>query len=188
MRRTGLRVLGNAPWGRHFALFYETKDDLLEICVPYLTAGLESNECCAWVISDPLTEREATAALRRAVPTLDRHLAERRLEILQSRTWYFTGDTPDLQKVARGWEAKLADALGRGHDGLRVAASAPALEDKDWDGFLDYEAKLNAWVADKAMLVLCAYPLRAGRAADILRVARTHPSAVVKRDSEWEAR
>jgi hypothetical protein len=59
MRMTGLRVLGNAPWGRHFALFYETKEDLLQICGPYLEAGLEANEHCVWVISDPLTEREA---------------------------------------------------------------------------------------------------------------------------------
>jgi hypothetical protein len=38
------------------------------------------------------------------------------------------------------------------------------------------------------MLVLCAYSVPAGRAAEILDVARTHPSAVVKRDGTWEAR
>jgi len=53
-----------------------------------------------------------------------RYRADRRIEILQSQTWYFTGDSPDLHKVARGWEAKLADAVGRGHDGLRVARGA----------------------------------------------------------------
>src|SRR5207253_11133928 len=33
--------------------------------------------------------------------------------------------------VARGWEAKLADALGRGYERLRVAASAPQLSRSD---------------------------------------------------------
>jgi hypothetical protein len=188
MRRTGLRILGTAPWGRHFALFYETKDDLLEIGVPYLAAGLESNEYCIWVIADPLTEHEATSALRQAIPDLDRHLADRHLEIFHSKTWYFTGDTPDLQKVARGWETRLAEALTRGYDGMRVVAIVPGLDAKEWEGFLDYESTLDAWVADKAMLLLCAYPLARRRAADILRVARTHPAAVVKRDGEWEAR
>jgi DcmR-like sensory protein len=98
-------------------------------------------------------------------------LADRRIEILQSRTWYFTGDTPDLKKVARGWETKLGDALARGHDGMRVAASAPRLEAKDWNDFFDYEARLNGYLSDKAMLVLCAYPVPAARAAEILDVA-----------------
>jgi len=110
------------PWGRHVGLFYETKQDLLEICRPFLQAGLESNEGCVWVIAAPLTEQEAWAALRDAVP----------IEILRSQTWHFTGDSPDLQKVARGWEDRLADALRRGHEGLRVAASAPRLDAKDW--------------------------------------------------------
>ena len=53
------------PWGRHVGLFYETKQDLLEICRPFLQAGLESNEGCVWVIAAPLTEQEAWAALRK---------------------------------------------------------------------------------------------------------------------------
>jgi len=87
--------------------------------------------------------------------------------------------------VARGWQAKLADALDRGHEGLRVAASAPRLEGKDWADFFGYEERLNSYLSDKAMLVLCLYPVPAARAAD---VARTHPSTVMKRHGEWEAR
>jgi len=172
------------PWGRHVGLFYETKQDLLEICRPFLQAGLEGNEGCVWVIAAPLTEQEAWAALRDTVPALEQYRAEQRIEILRSQTWYFTGDSPDLQKVARGWEDRLADALRRGHEGLRVAASAPRLDAKDWADFFDYEARLNAYLADKAMLLLCFYPVPAGRAAD---VSRTHPSTVRKRHGEWEA-
>src|SRR3989442_2677151 len=183
MRKTGLRILGDLPWGRHVALFYERKEDLLETCVPFLKAGLESNEVCAWVIAEPLTEKDAWAALREAVAALGRYRRDRRIEILQSQTWYFTGDSPDLQKVARGWQAKLADALDRGHEGLRVAASAPQLEEKHWADFFDYEARLNGYLSDKAMLVLCAYSLAAPRTAT---VTRTHPSTIRKRGGEWE--
>jgi hypothetical protein len=185
MRKTGLRVLGDVPWGRHVALFYETTEDLLESCVPFLKAGLESNEMCLWLIAEPLTEKDARAALRRAVPALDRYRADGRVEILQSRTWYFSGDSPDLEKVARGWQAKLDDALGRGLDGLRVAASAPHLEAKDWADFFRYEEQLNGYLSDRAMLLLCIYPLRGVSAAD---VGRAHPSSVVKRHGKWEAR
>ena len=183
MRKTGLRVLGDVQWGRHVAIFYETKQDLLEICVPFLKAGLESDELCVWVIAEPLTEKDAWAALGDAVPGLDRYRADRRIEIVQSQTWYFTGDSPDLQKVARGWEAKLADALSRGYQGVRVAATAPQLQADEWKDFFDYEARLNDYLSDKAMLVLCFYPMPAPRAAD---VSRTHPSTITKRRSKWE--
>src|SRR5207247_9325605 len=77
----------------------------------------------------------------------------------------------------------LSHALERGYEGLRVAASAPQLEDKHWADFFDYEERLNRYLSDKAMLVLCAYPVPAPRAAD---VTRTHPSTIRKRDAEWE--
>jgi len=181
MRKTGLAILGDVPWGRHDALFYETKADLLQTCVPFHKAGLENNEVCAWIISEPLTEKDAWGALREAVPALDRYRADRRIEILESQTWYFTGDSPDLQKVAGGWEAKLADAVGRGHDGLRIAACAPKLEEKEWADFFDYEERLNGYLSDKRMLILCLYPLPTSRAAD---VERTHPSTQMKRPGQ----
>ena len=100
-RGPGLRLLGDVPWGRHVALFYERKEDLLELCVPFLKAGLESTEVCVWVIAEPLTERDAWAALGAAVSPrdLDRYRADRPIEMLQSQTWYFTRDSPDLQTV-----------------------------------------------------------------------------------------
>jgi two-component system, sensor histidine kinase PdtaS len=138
---------------------------------------------CVWLIAEPLSERDAWRALGDSVPALDRYRADLRIEILQSQTWYLTGDSPDLQKVARGWEAKLADTLGRGYEGLRVAASVPQLNEKDWDDFFDYEMRLNHYLSDKAMLVLCAYPLASRRAAD---VTRTHPSTIKRLRGEWE--
>ena len=57
-RKTGIGVVGDIPWGTHFFLFYETKEDLLDSLVPYFKAGLEGGEFCMWVISHPLTEDE----------------------------------------------------------------------------------------------------------------------------------
>src|SRR5437773_9462913 len=57
--------------GRHVALFYERKENLLELCVPFLKAGLERTEVCVWVIAEPLTERDAWAALGAAVSPHD---------------------------------------------------------------------------------------------------------------------
>src|SRR3977135_2824524 len=51
LRQTGIRLVGDVPWGTHFCHFYETKEDLLDILVPYFKAGLENNESCVWVVS-----------------------------------------------------------------------------------------------------------------------------------------
>ena len=44
--KTGIRVMGDMPWGAHLCVFYETKGDLLDTAATYFAAGLESNEFC----------------------------------------------------------------------------------------------------------------------------------------------
>ena len=43
-RKTGIDIMGAVPWGTHLCQFYQTKDDLIDILVPYFKAGLENNE------------------------------------------------------------------------------------------------------------------------------------------------
>ena len=61
MRRTGVDVVGDMPWGTHFCLFYETLEDLLEPLVSYCKAGLESQEFCLWAVAAPLTGKTSRA-------------------------------------------------------------------------------------------------------------------------------
>jgi hypothetical protein len=44
LRKTGIPVMGDMPWGAHLCVFYETKEDLLDTAATYFAAGLESNE------------------------------------------------------------------------------------------------------------------------------------------------
>ena len=50
-RKFGTAFFGDIPWGSHLCQFYETKDDLAEILVPYFAEGLRNNEACVWVMS-----------------------------------------------------------------------------------------------------------------------------------------
>jgi signal transduction histidine kinase len=186
LRKTGIGVVGDVPWGTHFCHFYETKEDLLDTLVPYFKAGLESREFCLWVLSEPLTEEEARHALRQAVPDLDRYLADGSIEILLGREWYLQGGTFDLTRVTSGWSTKLAHALARDYAGIRVTGNTAWLEKKDWADFCEYEEALNASITHQRMTVLCSYPLAASGAAEILDVARTHQFAMAKRQGNWE--
>ena len=85
LRKTGIGVVGDVPWGTHFLMFYENKKDLLDTLVPYFKAGLETGELCLWGVSEPLTEEEARNALRQAVPEFDRYLANGGIEIFGGR-------------------------------------------------------------------------------------------------------
>jgi len=186
MRKTGVDVVGDMPWGTHFCLFYETRADLLETLVSYCKAGLESQEFCLWVVAEPLTGEDARHALERAVPDLDRYLADQSIEIVSARDWYLQDGAFDLNRVIGGWNEKLARASARGYAGVRVTGDTAWLEKKDWKDFCEYEESLNHAIANQRLTVLCTYPLAACGAAEILDVVRTHQFAVTRRRGGWD--
>jgi len=187
MRKTGVDVVGDMPWGTHFCLFYETTADLLETLVSYCKAGLESQEFCLWVVAEPLAVEDAKSALKRAITDFDRYLNDHSIEIVAARDWYSRDDgTFDLDRVISGWNEKLARASARGFAGVRVTGDTAWLEKKDWKDFCEYEESLNQAVANQRLAVLCTYPLAACGAAEILDVVRTHQFAVTKRRGTWD--
>jgi PAS domain S-box-containing protein len=185
-RKTGLSFVGDRPWGTHFCHFYETKADLLDTLVPYFKTGLENNEFCVWVISEPLTEEEVRYALRLAVPDLAHSVVDRSLEILLAREWYLTEGMFDFQRVLNGWNDKLDHAMVRGYDGMRVSGNTVWLEKKDWKDFSAYEKELNESIIHQPMTALCTYALADSGAAEILDVARTHQFVIARRGGDWE--
>ena len=185
-RKTGIDVVGDMPWGTHFCLFYETKEDLLDTLIAYCKSGLESEEFCLWVVAEPLTIEEATTALKDAVPDLDRYLAGSSIEIMSVRNWYLQGGTFDLKRVTEGWHEKLAHASARGYAGVRVTGDTAWLAKKDWKHFCEYEEGLNEAVANQRLAVLCTYPLAQCGALEILDVVRTHQFALARRHGSWD--
>jgi signal transduction histidine kinase len=186
LRKTGIGVLGDVPWGTHFFMFYETKEDLLDTLVPYFKAGLETGELCLWVVSEPLTEEEATNALHKAVSEFERYLADRSIEITGARRFYFPNDDLDLQWTIRTWAEKTDSALARGYAGFRMSANTAWLDRKDWKAFCDYESEVNDSIGNWRMTALCTYPLAGSTAAEMLDVTRTHQFAVARRNKNWE--
>jgi len=186
LRNTGIEPVGAMPWGTHFCHFYETRDDLLETLLPFFKAGLEAEEFCAWVVSEPLTEAAVWQALDRAVPGLDRYVSDQSIEVLKARDVYLAGGEIDLHRIISNWGAKLERAVSRGYPGIRVSGNTAWLEQKHWRDFMEYETELNRGIGDQPMLVLCTYPLTTCGATEFLDVAGTHQFAVAKRRGRWE--
>jgi len=172
LRQTGIRFMGDMPWGTHVCLFYETPQNLLDTAVCYFGAGLKGSEFCVWAVSDPISLQQAEKALRHAVPGFDRHRAAGQIELIAGSEWYLRGDEFDLQRITGGWNEKLSAALANGYDGMRVSGNAFWLGTKHWKEFCEYEQELDRSLASQKMIVLCTYSLQASRTVDLLDVAR----------------
>src|ERR1041384_3752048 len=116
LRKTGIDVLDDIPWGTHFCQFYETKQDLLDLLIPYFKAGLENNEFCLWITSNPLTKENVIYALNEAIPNFERFLAKQSIEILPHIDWYLKEGKFKPKEIVNGWNEKLQNALVRGYD------------------------------------------------------------------------
>jgi PAS domain S-box-containing protein len=186
LRNSGIDIIGEVLWGTHFCQFYQTREDLMDILVPYFKAGLESNEFCMWVTSQPLDVEEAKEALRRAVPDIDVYLEKGQIEIIPYTKWYVKEGVFDSDRVLNGWVEKLNQALANGYDGLRLTGNTFWLEKEDWNNFVDYEEEVDRVLGNYRMIALCTYCLDRCNATEIIDVVTNHQFALIKRAGEWE--
>lgn len=186
LRHSGIDILGELPWGYHFCNFFESKEDLLQILVPYFKAGLISNEFCLWITSDPITVEAAYEALRNEIQDFAKYESKEQISILSHEDWYLKDKTfvPDI--VINGWFQKLSKSLNNGFDGMRVSGNEAWLDRDIWKNFIDYERNLNISLTDKRMIVLCTYPLAKCDAHAVFDVSQAHEIAVTRRKGDWE--
>jgi len=184
-RKTAIEAVGDVPWGTHFCQFYRGRQELVDILVPYFKAGLENNELCLWITSEPLNAGDAHRALKDQVRNLDDHVAAGRIEILDCRQWYTRSGSFDCDEVLQSWVEEERSALERGFDGLRFAANTSWLEKGLWGQFTEYEARAHDGIARHRMLGVCAYCLDRCSASDIVDVVSNHQFAIIRQDDAW---
>ena len=179
--------IGELPWGTHFCQFYQTPQDLLEVLVGYFQQGLQNNEFCLWVTSEPLGVEDATQALRRVVPDLDERIRKGQIEfhglpaVVLSR---WPNSTPSvccntaLRKNVPPWHKATKGCVSPGN--------ASWLDEDDWKAFTDYEATVSTVIGSHRMLALCTYSLDKCKGVEMFDVLRNHPLALVKKEGKWE--
>jgi PAS domain S-box-containing protein len=184
-RKTGINIIGDVPYGAHFCQFYQTREDLIDILVPYFKAGLENNEFCMWVAQEPLSEEEAKEAMRKALPDFDQYLKRGQIEIVPHTKWYLKDGVFNLQRVLNAWIDKLHQALSKGYDGIRATGNIAWLEKRDWKSFADYEKKVNNIIGKYRMIALCTYCLEKCGASQIIEVVNNHQFVLIRREGKW---
>ncbi len=185
IRKTGIDIIGDVHWGTHFCQFYQTKQDLIDILVPYFKAGLENNESCMWVTSEPLRAEEVKLILEKPVHNLAGYIRSGQLEILDYPEWYTKTGTFDADRVLQGWVDKENEALKRGFDGLRLTGDTFWLKKKDWRDFADYEKAVNNVIGKYKMLAICTYSLDKCGADEVIDAVKNHQFALIRREGKW---
>jgi PAS domain S-box-containing protein len=185
LRSFGISLVGEIPWGTHLCQFYESKQDLIDILVPYFVEGLRNNEFCMWVTSPPLEVEEAKQALAQAMPNLDDYLRNGQIEIISYKDWYLQEGKFDANRVLNGWVKKEKDALKNGFEGLRLTGNTFWIERSLWQSFVDYEEAVNNVIGKHKLLALCTYCLKNCSGTDVLDVVRNHVGTLLKQTGRW---
>jgi PAS domain S-box-containing protein len=185
LRPSGIEIIGDISWGSHFCSFYDSKQDLFDILVPYFEAGLENNEYCLWITSDPINVSDVAASLKKLIPNFDSFLREHKMEILPHTEWFIKSGAFDPDGAKSLWDVKLEQALAKGFNGMRVNCIASWIDREIWKNFTDHEKEINEQLKNKQIIALCAYPLEICDASDLLDSVHIYDKAITMRRGSW---
>jgi signal transduction histidine kinase len=183
---SGVPGVGEVPWGSHFCHFFSTREDLVDTLVPYFKSGLDNNEACLWVTSEPLAAADARAALGAVVPDLEERERRGQLQIIDHHDWYLRANKTDARSVLAGWVERQEASLRQGFRGLRLTGNTHWLRRDDWAAFVDYESLVNQAFRNYRIVALCSYCFERCTSQDVLDVVKNHQFAVARRQGTWE--
>ncbi|MCW4017749.1 MAG: PAS domain S-box protein [Candidatus Bathyarchaeota archaeon] len=189
LRKFGINLVGEVPWGTHLCQLYQTKQDLLDILVPYFAAGLQGNEYCLLITSPPLNVEEAEKALKKAIPNIGRYLRRKQLEICSFSDWYLSNGQVDAEKSLKKMLEKEEQVRNQGLDGLRTLGIGESMgttyKEKSWRSLSAYEKSFSSIFQNLNVIALCAYPLECCNGKNVLDIERNHVGTLINRDNNW---
>jgi excisionase family DNA binding protein len=179
-------IVSDICWGTHVCQLYHTKQDLIDVLVPYFKAGLENNELCMWITSEPLKVHEATAALSEAVEGLDTYIKRSHIKILDQRDWYNRAGKFDAIAMLQSWLKREDLALGKGFNGLRVCAHTFDLQQRDWHNLISYESVADSIIRRHKIIAICSYSLDKRAVPELVDIVSNHRFILLRHEAKWE--
>ena len=180
------KALLDMPWGSHVCQFYDGKEDLVKMLVPYFKQGLERNEACVWLVGDLMIE-EAKNALAAAVPDLQRFLDTGQMQIRHYTEFYTdaTGAVRPPDQLSDDFAAMGSAVRANGYEGLRASGSVSWVTDAEsMARFMDYETKVNLAIQNSRIMAVCTYPAQSAAICGCRELIHNHGNIFVKR-GEW---
>ncbi|RZJ68341.1 MAG: hypothetical protein EOO50_02665 [Flavobacterium sp.] len=182
---SGINVLGDISWGSHFCTFYNSSEDLLDMMSSFFKAGLDNNELCVWVISEPLSVGEALLSIERDFSQLEVYLDKKQLLIVPYNEWYLDHGNFEAQFVLDRWINTYRQAIADGFSGMRANGIESWLTPETWEAFMAYEEALDKLITNKNIIIQCSYPLRKCSAKAFVDVAHVHEKVIACKKKKW---
>jgi two-component system, sensor histidine kinase PdtaS len=163
-------------------LFYASKKDLLEFCVPYFKEGLQKNESCTWILPDSLSAEEAAAAIGGKMPDLEGYIKNGQLEFSDYSDVYLRSGEFNPEAILNSWAEKEKQVLSRGFSGLRVSGDASWFRKVNWEDLINYEKEAELKIPGTTITALCTYPLEQLDISEIYLLSNVHRRALSNRN------
>lgn len=172
--------------GDHVCGFYRQPAERDDIIVPFLAEGLAAGEVCTCVVDSCSPQHVLSLVGERT--DVERHVAERRLEVFDSASTYLADGRFLPERMLRFWSAKAARRPnvdgGAADAGPGVARN---VGDMSWAHHGDqgagelggYESALNRVMADCPHISLCLYDLSKCSGDLVVDVLKTHPKVLL---------
>src|SRR5215510_8039627 len=106
--------------GDHVCQFYSTAEDLTDVLVPFLKAGLEGRESCLWIAGDQQGVERANSELRTVVGDFDQRAAAGQIQIIGHDEWDAKYGALSVAEAVQGWLSWKDAALASGFAGIRT--------------------------------------------------------------------
>ena len=180
MRKTGLDIIGEVPWGFHFAVSYKNISRIGDILVPYFRAGLENKELCVMITSDVFTGEDFEKLARKKIRNFDKYRKTRQMEVVPFSEWYLQNGKFSKDRIAANAESRLKALKGSSLEGLRIFGESSWIKDIRFSQFIAYEKSVNKLIRNKPIIALCGYCLKNFSAYEALNVVGAHKSLIVK--------
>ena len=171
--------------GKHICLIYNSQEDLIDLVVPYFNEGLEKNELCMWVVSKPLTVKEAKAILSERLRNFKTYMDKDQMQIINYKNIYLSSGKFKPETVLKRWAKREKEALQRGFNGLRVCGCGSWVSKKIWEDWITYEIKVDKLIPELKMTALCTYPFKNVDVSDVTILAENHRFAFFSKDRKW---
>lgn len=184
LRASGIDIIGNVSWGTHISYLYSSKQDFINVLVPYINSGLKNNELCIWVYSQSINYEEAITILQTSIGNIDAYIERNQLKLLPFTQWYCLDNSFNEIRLNQQWQELIKHAKDNGFDGLRAVVDTAWLTECYTRDFEQYEQKLNEIITEHCFIALCLYDINKISIAQVAEIISNHNYTLITDDSK----
>ena len=166
----------NENQGKHICGMFRGTSRQTELAADFLGAGLQKSEKCLLIASPGLTTH-VSGLLEQRLDDFRTRLDRKEIEFIDPHNFFLNGGFFSLERVFSTISGVYQEAISSGFQGMRgIGDMNWALKSWNmWDNLFGYEAKINEFIKERYLNVICLYDPAVFPAKHLYRAMLTHP-------------